>query len=94
MYNYMCTMSSVPFNTCLLPTFCEQVQPLNDKEMAVTTGVYVRSGLLGFVGNVNLYLCCTYMCMYVCIIHIHTSICMYIIYVHYCNLHCSLDSIT
>ena len=31
-----------------------QVQPLNAKEVAVTTGVYVRSGLLGFVGNVSL----------------------------------------
>ena len=30
-----------------------QVQPLNEKEVAVTTGVYVRSGLLGFVGNVS-----------------------------------------
>ena len=30
-----------------------QVQPLNEKEVAVTTGMYVRSGLLGFVGNVS-----------------------------------------
>ena len=30
-----------------------QVQPLNHKEMVVTTGVYIRSGLLGFVGNVR-----------------------------------------
>ena len=30
-----------------------QVQPLDDRETPVTTGVYVRSGLLGFVGNVS-----------------------------------------
>ena len=34
-----------------------QVQPLNEKEMAVTTGVYVRSGLLGFVGKVYIRTC-------------------------------------
>lgn len=34
-----------------------QVQPLNEKEMAVTTGVYVRSGLLGFVGKVCIRVC-------------------------------------
>ena len=47
-----------------------QVQPLNDKEMAVTTGVYVRSGLLGFVGNVRKCVCvcmCVHVCVYTCV---------------------------
>jgi acyl-CoA synthetase (AMP-forming)/AMP-acid ligase II len=35
-----------------------RVQPLNEKEVAVTTGVYVRSGLLGFVGNGGLVFIC------------------------------------
>ena len=35
-----------------------QVQPLDDRESPVTTGVYVRSGLLGFVGTGGLVFIC------------------------------------
>lgn len=35
-----------------------RVQPLDERETPVTTGVYVRSGLLGFVGTGGLVFIC------------------------------------
>ena len=52
-------MFSVPIGTtyCLLP-INDRVQPLDERETPVTTGVYVRSGLLGFVGTGGLVFIC------------------------------------
>ena len=40
------------------PTINDRVQPLDERETPVTTGVYVRSGLLGFVGTGGLVFIC------------------------------------
>lgn len=42
---------------CLL-SINNRVQPLDERETPVTTGVYVRSGLLGFVGTGGLVFIC------------------------------------
>lgn len=39
-------------------THDDRVQPLDERETPVTTGVYVRSGLLGFVGTGGLVFIC------------------------------------
>ncbi len=53
----LASVSLIPVHTTCISRFSGalQVQPLDEREMPVTTGVYVRSGLLGFVGNVSLY---------------------------------------
>ena len=49
---------SVSITTLFVFHIDDRVQPLDERETPVTTGVYVRSGLLGFVGTGGLVFIC------------------------------------
>ena len=54
----MCFSTSGHHHLVCLLSIITRVQPLDERETPVTTGVYVRSGLLGFVGTGGLVFIC------------------------------------